>query len=86
MAFLTELQEWREGKMRFLRVMLAPEEVKEQKEIDKKLSGQEYWRMIDVWLYCVLRRHGINTVSKGAWSIHEDNIQFGPLPEEAEII
>jgi hypothetical protein len=72
--------------MRFLSVPLDYAEIQEKNEIDKGLGGREYWKMIDIWLYCVLKRHSINAVSQKAWSIRERDIVFGPIPEDAEIV
>lgn len=72
--------------MRFLSIPLDTAEVMEKDELNAKLKGQEYWKMIDIWLFCVLKRHGINTVSQKAWSVRDKDIVFGPLPENSEIV
>lgn len=72
--------------MRFLSIPLAPEEQMEKDELNKTLMGRAYWQMIDVWLFCVLKRRGINTISQKAWSVRDNDIVFGPLPENSEIV
>ena len=72
--------------MRFLSIPLRTEEMMELDEIKRTVNGRQYWNMIDVWLYCVLKRHGINAVSQKAWSIREKDIVLGPLPEDSEIV
>jgi len=65
---------------------LAKEEIEERMEIALKLDGKMYWVAMDVWLFTVLKRKGINTVSIKAWSVRDKEITFGPLPDDAELI